>query len=675
MLLANCSCAGRSGWGLVIVKFWVLGAASFAAMSAAVQAQSTHTLADDAAAFGARPAVSEPKISPDGSSVMYITPGPGPKSFAVISNLQTGKSAVMTGAGGQDNLQWCNYAAPDRAVCRIIAASQRPGYILGFSRLFSLNLDGSDPKPLGQTDSRYDEYARQYDGSVLDWRGAGDGAVLMQREYIPEAGKIGSNIVRTKQGLGVDLVDTKSLRSSPVEQPKAATSGYMTDGRGDVRIMEVTKAQHDSTMTGRVKYFYRTAGSRDWKTLAEFTDYLDQIQPLAVDADINSVYVLKKKNGRKALYAIKLDGTLAETLIAENPAVDIDDVIRVGDGLRVIGYTFIDDRRRRVYFDPEFKALADSLSRALPKLPIVDFVDSTKDGRTLLIFAGSDDDPGRFYVFNRDTKTLNEAMLERPQLEGRTLAKMDAVTIAAADGAQIPAYLTLPPGKTAKNLPAVVLPHGGPSYRDEWQFDWLSQFLAARGYAVIQPQYRGSAGFGDQWLNENGFKNWPTSMGDIASSAKWLAARGIADPKRIAIVGWSYGGYASLLEAETDPQLYKAVVAIAPVTDLQLLKEDHAYFTNARLVEQFVGSGPHIVAGSPLRNVDRIQAPVLLAHGDMDQNVRVWHSEKMNAALKGAGKDVEFLEYKGLEHQLRDSAVRTELLTHIGQLLERTIGH
>jgi dipeptidyl aminopeptidase/acylaminoacyl peptidase len=343
--------------------------------------------------------------------------------------------------------------------------------------------------------------------------------------------------------------------------------------------------------------------------------------------------------------------------------------------MRVIGYTYADESRHAIYFDPEFKALAESLSKALPNLPIVDFVDASNDGKNLLIFAASDNDPGRFYLFNRDTKTLNEAMVEHPLLEGRTLAKQTPVTIPAPDGAKIPAYLTLPPGKEAKNLPAVVLPHGGPSSRDEWGFDFLSQFLAARGYAVIQPEYRGSAGYGDQWLNENGFKNWRTSMGDIAASAKWLASQGIADPKRVAIFGWSYGGYAALMEAETDPQLYKAVIAVAPVTDLGMLKDDAKGYTSSKVVADFVGDGPHIEEGSPLRHVDRIQAPVLLVHGDLDANVAFRHSQKMADALKAAGKDVEFLQYKGLDHQLRDSTVRAELLTHMAQLLDRTIGH
>jgi dipeptidyl aminopeptidase/acylaminoacyl peptidase len=666
--------------GAFFVKSWIFGGAAMAALiCGSARAQAPHSLADDAAAFGARPAVTAPSLSPDGSSVMYITPGPGPKTYAVISNLQTGKTSVMTSADGNPEVyRWCNYSASDRAVCRISALTHQNSAILGFQRLISMNTDGTDGKLLGQHDSFYDEALRQTDGVILDWNNARDGKVLMEREYVPQGGQaaIGSRLARKKSGLGVDLVDTRNLQASTVEIPRDEASAYMTDGRGNVRVMAVEETRQNGSLTGRVKYFYRTPGSRDWQTLVDYDRAEDQVEPLAIDADINAVYALKKKDGRRALYTIKLDGSLAEKLIAENPRVDIGNVIRIGEGLRVIGYSYADETRHTVYFDPEFKALAESLSKALPKLPIVEFVDASSDGNKLLIFAGSDSDPGRYYLFDRSTKQLNEAMLERPQLEGRTLASVKAVTIPAADGAQIPAYLTLPPGRSdAKNLPAVILPHGGPSSRDEWGFDFLSQFLAARGYAVLQPEYRGSAGYGDKWLNENGFKNWRTSMSDIAASAKWLASQGIADPKREAILGWSYGGYAALMEAETDPQLYKAVIAVAPVTDLAMLKDDAKAYTSAAVVEDFVGSGPHIVEGSPLQHVDRIQAPVLLVHGDLDANVAFRHSEKMASALQSAGKEVEFLQYKGLDHQLQDSSVRAEFLTHMGQLLDRTIGH
>lgn len=644
-------------------------------VSASAAAQDASLVAD-AKAFGSREAIIAPSLSPDGSSVLYITPGPGPKTYAAITNLVTGKTAVVTSANGEpDVLNWCDYAALDRAVCQVSGNVDRPIGVVPVQRLIAMDTDGSNPKLLGQPRSFYDAAIRQYDGTVLDWGKRTDGELLIARQYIPEEGKIGSNIINSKTGLGVDLVDTRSAHAQPVEAPSRTATGYISDGRGNVRIMRVDEAKSDGTLTGRIKYFYRPQGSHDWKTLADYADWQQQMEPLAVDADIDSAYVLRKKDGRYALYAIKLDGSGAETLVASNPQVDIDDVVRVGDGLKVIGYTYADESRHAVYFDPEFRALAGSLSKALPNLPLIDFAGSSADGRKLLIHAGSDTDPGRYYLFDRDKKSLNEVMVDRPDLEGRTLAPMKSVTIAAADGAQIPAYLTLPPGKDAKNLPAVILPHGGPSLRDEWGFDWLVQFLAARGYAVLQPEYRGSKGYGDTWLNQNGFKNWRTSMSDIAASAKWLSGQGIADPKRVAIVGWSYGGYAALMEAETDPSLYKAVAAIAPVTDLQTLKQWEQNFTDARIVEDFIGTGPHILEGSPARHADQIQVPVLLAHGTLDDNVAFLQSEKMDSALEGAGKKVDFLQYKGLDHQLNDSTVRADLLTHIGMLLDQTIGH
>jgi dipeptidyl aminopeptidase/acylaminoacyl peptidase len=637
------------------------------------------SLASDAKAFGAREAVVDPDLSADGSSVVYITPGSGRSSVAVVGDLDTGKFIQMaTSSGNPDVLRWCKFVSSTRSVCRISGVNNQVyAENIGFMRLLALNSDGSDPKQLGQRESFYDASVRQFDASVVDWLQGTDNKVLLQRDYVPEEFKLGTRLVRQKQGLGVDVVDTRSLGRDPVEQPRDGASSYMSDGLGHVRLMTVIDANSiTGTMTGQASYLYRTVDSKDWKPLATVADLSNpDFEPLAIDASINSLYALKKKNGRMALYAIRLDGSMVETLIAENPRVDIDDVVRFGDGQKVIGYTYSEESTHRIYFDPEFKALAASLSRAIPKSPIVEFADSSRDGRKLLIFAGSDDDPGRYYIFDRDHKTLTPAMISRPQLEGRTLATVKPVTIPGSGGVSIPAYLTLPPGKEAKGLPAIVLPHGGPSARDYWGFDWLPQFLAARGYAVLQPEYRGSAGFGDAWLNENGFKNWRTSIGDITDSTKWLAAQGIADPSRTAIVGWSYGGYAALQSAATEPSLYKAVVAIAPVTDLAMLKEDYRNFTIRTLVEREIGSGPHVADGSPLRHAGDIRAPVLLVHGTLDTNVKIAHSQKMDAALKAAGKQSELITFEGLDHQLDDSDARTQMLTRIGELLDRTIGH
>jgi dipeptidyl aminopeptidase/acylaminoacyl peptidase len=660
------------------VEIWLFrGVAVAALMCASMAGAQSRTLAEDAAAFGAREAVSAPDLSPDGSTILYLTPGPGRKTVAVVGNLATGQfNKTLSTDGSPESLQWCHYASQSRAVCRFAGFVRWTGAVdngipVYFGRMIAVDLDGSKPKLLGQAETNSDAGLRQTDGEIIDWLPDANGEVLVNRLYVPEAGTTGKLVYRNKRGWGVDRVDVTSLKSDTVEAPREAAD-YMTDGLGHVRLMSVSGARNSGIFTGDISYFYRTQGSRDWKDL--FSGNYRDFSPLAIDAATDSLYVLKKKNGRYALYTIRLDGSKAETLVAENPRVDIDDVVRFGEGQKVIGYTYVEEKRETVYFDPEFRELANSLSKALPKTPLIEFADASRDGRKLLIFAGSDTDPGRYYLFDRDKKALAPLMIARPELEGRTLASVKPVTVTASDGTPIPAYLTLPPGKDPKGLPAVVLPHGGPESRDVWGFDWLPQFLAARGYAVIQPEFRGSGGFGDIWLSQNGFQGWRTSIGDISASAKWLGAQGIADPNRIAILGWSYGGYAALQSAATEPSLYKAVIAIAPVTDLSLLKDQAESYTDADLVRREIGSGPHVQQGSPLRNAAAITAPVLLVHGKMDANVFYSQSQKMDSALRGAGKQSELLSFEGLDHQLEDSTARTQMLTRIGELLERTIG-
>ena len=628
----------------------------------------------DAALFGVRESAVGLDLSPSGRFVAYVAPAPGGGAVAFIADVQSGDSKPFLNSGkGNDRLRWCKFVTDQRLICRYTAIDKDAGDLIGFSRLIAVNSNGTDLKQLGQATSYYDAGLRQNDGTVLDWLPGGNGSVLMAREYIPEAGKTGTRMIRSKLGYGVDRIDTNTLDVAVVEPANHEADGYMSDGLGNVRIMEFAGVAND-LLTGKTKYYYRTKGSRDWKSLTDYVDD-DHFEALAVDATTDSLYALKPLDGRKALYRIKLTDTPTTELVASNPRVDIDDVMRSANGQRVIGYTFAEDKRQVDYFDPEYKALVSALGHALPNLPMINVEHASADGSKVLIFAGSDNDPGRYFVFDKKTKNLAEILLVRPELENKKLASVKPVSVKSSDGVTIPAYLTLPPGKEAKNLPSVILPHGGPSSRDEWGFDWLAQYLAAKGYAVLQPEYRGSAGYGDKWMNENGFKNWRTSMSDIAASTRWLAAQGIADPNRIAIFGWSYGGYAALMEAETDPSLYKAVVAVAPVTDLAMLKKESEGYTNSQIMADFVGSGPHIVDGSPLRHAAAIKVPVLLVHGDMDQNVHVEESEKMNAALQAAGTPVEFIHFKSLDHQLEDSAARKEMLTKIGQLLDRTIGH
>ena len=633
----------------------------------------SHSLAEDAAAFGARESVWAADISPDGRSIVYLAPAANGTAAALTANLTTKQVKPFLSSGSAtEKLSWCRFVSNERLICRYGRIVADPLGLVGFARLVAINGDGSNARQLGQTESFYDAGIRQHDGEIIDWLPGEGGDVLMARQYVPEEYKMNTRLVRTKQGYGVVRLDTKSAGSRGVEPPKPLVSNYMTDGRGNVRLMAMSGVS-GSQLTGTTKYYYRTQSSRDWIDLTDYVDDEDFV-PLAIDATTDSLYALQRLNGRLALYRTKLTRPVSQELVASNPYVDIDDVERSSNGQRVIGYTLAEDKRETIYFDPEYKALSASLSRAIPNLPLIHFAGASQDGNRILLVASADNDPGRYFVFDKAAKNLAEVMLVRPELEKRALASVRPVRVRGADGVQIPAYLTLPVGSTGRNLPAVVLPHGGPSARDEWGFDWLAQFLAARGYAVLQPNYRGSAGFGDSWLMENGFKSWKTSIGDITASAKWLASEGIADPNRIAVVGWSYGGYAALQSAVVEPQLFKAVAAIAPVTDLAMLKREYDQYTTKQLVADFIGSGPHIEAASPLRHASAIKVPVLLAHGDMDQNVGVEESAEMAEALRKNGTPVQFLRYKNLDHQLDDAAARREMLMGIGTLLEKTIG-
>ncbi len=477
-------------------------------------------------------------------------------------------------------------------------------------------------------------------------------------------------IAQKKDGLGVDLVDTRTLRARTVEQPDADASEFISDGYGTVRIKGMTGQKGDYTSDVR-RYFYRRADSKSWQSLSEVDYSRDGFDPYAVDPKLNVVYGLKRKDGRLAAYRVSLDGSGNETVVFEHPQVDVAGFVRVGRRDRVIGVSYVTDVPQVHYIDPDIGKMVESLGRAIPQLPLIRVVDSSEDERKMLIWAGSDTNPGRYFLFDRDAKSLSPLLAVRPDVETMALGDMNPVTYAARDGTQVPGYLTLPPGRTdMKGLPAIVMPHGGPEARDEWGFDWMVQYFAQAGYAVLQPNFRGSAGYGSNWFMQNGYQNWKAAIGDVNDAGRWMIANG-ADAKRLAIFGWSYGGYAALQSNVVEPDLYKAVVAVAPVTDLEKLRADRRGWSDYAILALRVGEGPHLQEGSPARNAAAIKAPVLMFHGDVDRNVDVEHARIMDGKLKGAGKVSELHVYKNRDHYLEDGDIRAEMLRTSAAFMEK----
>ncbi|WP_447762143.1 alpha/beta fold hydrolase [Sphingopyxis panaciterrae] len=652
-----------------MLRNWIFLGALVASGAAPAAAQS-----DNATLYGMRESIGDISMSPDGTQLAFVQPARGRSSVLFVASAEGGEpKPVFRSDGAPWKLSWCSWASNVRIVCALYGVTD-PGYghLVPFTRLVAVGADGGDMKQLGQNSQNGAYGLRQFDGQIIAWPVEDGGQVVMTRDYRQET-QTNTRLAKVDEGLGVDIVDTASLRTRRLESPRIDASHYIADETGAVRIVAVQSSDAQGMMRDLVLYSYRKPRSRDWKPLSRATSDGDAFVPVAVDAKRNVAYGYKDKDGRSAVYAVTLGETAPEALMFAHDKVDAGPLMRIGRTGRVIGVSYTTDKPEYKLFDEEYAGLAARLGKALPGLPIINFVDASRDESRLLLFAGSDTDPGRYYVYDKKSRKLNEVALARPDLEGRAQAEVKPVSYPAADGTAIPAYLTLPPGSDGRKLPAIVMPHGGPSARDEWGFDWLAQYYAAQGYAVIQPNFRGSAGYGDDWYAENGFKSWRTAVGDVNDAGRWMVKEGIADPAKLAVVGWSYGGYAALQSAALDPDLFRATVAIAPVTDLKALVGKARNFTNARLVSDFIGTGPHLVEGSPVEQAAKLKAPVLMFSGDQDLNVDISQARAMEAALKAAGKPVEMVTYSGLDHQIYDSVARADMLRRSDVFLKKTL--
>ncbi|QLC24463.1 S9 family peptidase [Parasphingopyxis algicola] len=657
------------------MKNGILASAGWIALSMAAPA-AAQQLDNPAEAFGQRPAVSSIALSPSGNRVTYLGPGPGEETRAYVADVTGGQSSIVSVSDGDPmELDWCRFVNEERLVCSVSALMRAELQIYPVNRLFAIDDDSSDARSLGQRDNIF-RRNRQFEGSIVDWLPDDDDRITMSRTYVPEQNRGATRIVDRDEGLGVVLIDTRTGRTERIEPPVRQNIRFLSDGYGTVRMKATISRRGATGMAGEtINYYYRTADSDEWREFGSYNMVDDTgFYPLVVDRALNAVYGLDKHDGRDALFRITLNDTLDRELIYAHPEVDVSRLVRLGRERRVIGVGYSEDENIVVYFDPEYEALHEALSNALPGNPEIIFLDASDDESRLLVRAVGPTNPGRYYVFHKATGALNEILLARPALEGVTLAEVRPVRYPAADGTMIPGYLTLPPGSDGQNLPAIVLPHGGPEWRTFLSFDWLAQFFAHQGYAVLQPNFRGSYGYGEDWLVENGFQSWATAIGDVNDGARWLVSEGVANADQLAAVGWSYGGYAALQSGVIDPGLFKAIVAIAPVTDLPALRQDAMAFFGGRNAAEYLGSGPHILAGSPARNAARITAPVLLFHGDEDINVDIGQSRRMHDRLGDAGTQSELVVFEGLDHGLRDSAVRIRMLERSDTFLRMALG-
>jgi acetyl esterase/lipase len=630
-----------------------------------------------AARFGARPTVLGMSLAPDGKHIAYLTPTNTGGAAVNVIDVDSGMVKTILASDRENSLRSCAWVSVSRLACQIRLTVNDAGQLIGFSRVIGLNADGSKLKQISAQTGQWAVGLMQDGGRIIDGYVPGKpGYMLMTRKFVGEA-TTGTLVHSGASGLGVEEIDTETGARHTVIQPRQGGEDYISDGHGNVRIMAVNALANSEYMeTSKSHFLYRTTDSPQWRELGNVVQQggrAEGFEPVAVDVAKNVAYGLADKDGRQALYSITLDGSLKRELVMARPDVDVDGLIQIGRHQRVVGVSYATEHRHEEIFDPELRRLSDNLAKALPGNLTIDVEDSSEDESKLLLRATSDVDPGKFYLLDRTSHKLAPVLPVYASLDGVTLGEMKSITYPAADGTMIPAYLTVPPGSSGKGLPAIVMPHGGPNERDQWGFNWLVQFYVARGFAVLQPNYRGSAGYGADWWHGNAIRSWKLAIGDVNDAGRWLLQSGIAAPGKLAIVGWSYGGYAALQSSVLDPDLFKAVVAVAPVTDFDRWRDEWRNFTIFRIVDEEVGHGPYIEEGSPARHAAVFKAPVLLFHGDKDQNVGVEESRLMKNRLESAGKQVAYIEFPGLDHQLDDGAARHKLLATSDRFLRKAL--
>ena len=596
-----------------------------------------------AADFAAAPTLSDPVLSPDGARVAVRGLGNGKSRLLIVDAAApdlAGKPVTLPAGQTLESFRW---AGSGRLVVSLADARG--------TRLFALDPATSGLTPLS-------ERVRGEGDEILHIDGAGRFLLLSSKG--PRRG-----------APGVDRVDLATGERIRIVQPQEHIQSWFVDTDGVVRA-GVGYGDGKRWLVYRAGEDQAFARTRRKDTEDESLE-IDQIVP--VKGSDRGYAVAGGGNGRYALYRYDFTGDRIGELIYENPRVDIDGFQADNQG-NLLGVIFTDDHEELLWLDPALEAIQARIDAVLPGT--VNRIASMSDDRArLLIWSSAANDPGAWYVY--DGKSGTASLLARPHaaLAGKRLSQVSAVRYAARDGLEIRAYLTLPAGRDPKGLPLIVMPHGGPFARDDMRYDGWVQYLASRGYAVLQPNFRGSTGFGRDFVAK-GDGEWGRGMqDDIDDGVRWLAAQGVADPKRVCIMGASFGGYAAMWAAVRNPDLYRCAVSFAGISDSAgQLRFDRPGFENGRSFKGWQARiqgarGFELASISPLAQVARLRTPILIAHGEADDNVPVIQSIQLHDALTKLGRPHEFVVYPGEGHGLDNPVNEADFLNRVGVFLDK----
>jgi dipeptidyl aminopeptidase/acylaminoacyl peptidase len=593
------------------------------------------------------PEFSSITLSPDGKHMAVTVPQADRTVLAVLRVSDQGLVGKWD-YGENRHFRQVMWANNERILFRVGFKTGKFDFETGKADLYASNIDGT-----GRLDI---PNGNVY--SIVDMTPSDPDTVLVQRSM--ESAYLFK--------LNVNTGRTTTVATAPVrygsflvdhDQNVRFVSGEMDDGR---------------SMT------YRRDGDK-WTLVHESPRGGATYMPLGFDADNKRVYVAKGVDGKPETIVLLDVETREEQQLSENGTVSPSGLLWSSDGKTLLAVMYEDGIP---YWDfvapdhPETKVYA-GLVKAFPGKAI-SFIDTTEDGRYIAMRAYSDTAPSEAYLYDRETGKAKFLAASRDWIKPAEMSTMKPVEVKARDGLVLHGYLTIPNGSDGKNLPLIINPHGGPhGPRDEWGFNPEVQFLANRGYAVLQMNYRGSGGYGNAF-ERAGYRKWGTTMqDDLTDSVKWAISQGIADPNRVCIYGASYGGYAALMSVVREPDLYKCTVGYVGVYDLDIQRSDsdtaEIKAGQSYLNDVYPTTVAERRAHSPAYGVDRIKVPIMLVQGEKDVRVPIKHMNFLISQLKSVGKQPEEVIVEKKEaHGFQDLDNQVNLYTRMIAFFDKYIG-
>ena len=610
------------------------------------------------AAFGKLPQSQQVKLSPDGNKIAFINNIAG-NTMIGVTDLVEAKTRYLVSTDNQKfKIGWYLWANNDLLLVSADYPVQRRGLKYTEARLLKVHVDGKEAFE-SVFKSRKSERVPQFQNNIIDLLPDEPNHILMSLDL-----KVSNQPDVYKLNL------TNNRKRKFIYRGKSHIYNWMTDQQHKLRL----GFGRDET-----KIFYRLFDIKkdEWRNIWEYEIFdAPDLSPLGFGLNPNDLYIRADHNGRYAIFKVDVSkADLPRTLVFHDPDYDVEGSLIYSQKTNdVIGVYHGEADNAKVFFDPVYDAFQTALNTALPDA--YNNVSSfSADERKYILYTSKSQSPGAYYLGNRDTNELTFVLEQYPLLYQQKLSGKNKILYKARDGVAIEGYITQPHTNVKNTKGAIVLPHGGPMARNYAGFDWFSEFFASRGYTVLEPNFRGSSGYGFKFEMES-VQKWGGAMqDDLADAAKWMIKEYDIDKNKVCILGGSYGGYAALMAAVKQQDVFKCAASFAGVSDLELILAKARRFTNNEVVKKQFGTDSDVLEkNSPVNFAKEINIPVLLIHGDKDRVVDVKHSRDMYEELQDYKKEVEYIELENGNHHMEIEAHRMKVLTAFDAFLQKHIG-